>query len=318
MTKPANQRAEIRKRELSRRTEGRDLYSNANGEPEFRRSVTAFLDILGTKAALTTMTNADLLEQIRLLDRLNPGLHDSAWEGEWQRMLTFSDSIALAVPLRQNSHGLELGSALDSISAYQFELACAGRFLRGGITIGDAYADYENITGPALVEAADLEANVAVMPRVLLSEAGLRLAIMEGLSGYGDRAFTSEWNSALMIDADGRAFVNYLTTAIDAESNDVALAVDLLEDHKKAVTDALVKHSKPPRVREKYVWVAHYHNTFCAMHRPGEGLEIADPHLSPLEEEYPRPFRLVFTRHSKLAAKSAPAKPLRLRSKQSR
>lgn len=289
-------REQIRKRERVRRDEGRALYSDANGNPRFRNSVASYLDILGTKQAVTSMTNADLDKQIRLLDSLNRGLHDSAWEVEWQRMLTFSDSIALAVPIAQSTPlGMELGMVSASIGAYQFELACTGRFMRGGIALGDVYADYANITGPALVEAVDLETNVAVMPRVLVSADCLKVAIADGHASYGINSYQSEWNTSFMVDADGRAFVNYLSTVLDAEDNDVALAEDLLGRHRDAVSKALTEHSKPSRIREKYVWVSHYHNAFCALHRPAAGLQVTDP-LNPLEALYPRPFRSLFDR----------------------
>lgn len=289
----ADARAAIRNRERDRSKEGRILYSDSNGEPTFRRSVTSFLDILGTKAALTTMTGAQLRAQIELLDRLKERLHDSAWEGEWQRMLTFSDSIALAVPLQPDSRGGELLSTIDSVAEYQFSLALTGRFLRGGIAIGDAYADYANITGPALVESASLEANVAVVPRVLICDFSLRLAIAEAYQSYGENSALSEWNGALMIDADSRAFVNYLSAALQAEANGVADAADLLDDHKREVSKALA-NSKNSRVHEKYVWIAHYHNTFCETYRPDSHLQIDAPSLSSLELVYPRPFRPLF------------------------
>lgn len=287
-------RAEIFKREQDRTAEGRALYSDPAGKPIFCRSVTSFLDALGTKVALTNMTNSDLAEQIQLLDTLNRGLHSSEWEGEWQRMLTFSDSIALAVPLRTSSTGVELGGAIDSIAAYQFGLIRTGRFLRGGIAIGEAYADYANITGPALVEAAELESKVAVVPRVLVSDTCIRLAIAEAARGYGTRIVDSEWNSSVMIDADGRAFVNYLYTALNAEADGCGDALTLLSEHRKVVSEALTTPDADPRVRAKHVWVAHYHNSFCELHRQDESLQIGEPFLTPLEVLYPRAFRQLF------------------------
>lgn len=287
-------RAEIHQRERDRRKEGRELYSDSDGIPTFRRSVTSYLDILGTKAALTSMTNSDLAEQIRLLDSFSGVLHNSEWEWQWQRMLTFSDSIALAVPIQPNSHGLELSGTIGSIAIYQFELACTGRFLRGGIDVGNAYADYANITGPALAEAASLESDVAVVPRVLLSDACLQLVNDEAARGYEERPVQSEWNSALMIDADSRAFVDYLKTALDAESNGVEYAATLLDKHKKAVSEALDMYSENVRVREKYVWVAHYHNAFCERHQQDRSLMIGEPSLTPLELHDPHPFQQLF------------------------
>lgn len=293
MTTESERRDRIRERERERTAEGRNLYSDQNGEPVFRASVTAFLDLLGTKVALAGMTQPQLREQIELLDTLKNHLHDAALESQWQRILTFSDSIALAVPFKTSDKEIELGNTISSIGLYQFQLACTGRFLRGGIAIGNAYADYGNITGPALVEAAQLESEVAVVPRVLLSESASNSAIAEARIGYGDHPSRSPFNRALMVDADGRVFVNYLDVALEYEEEGVAEAVPLLQEHKKAVSNALDRHGSDPRVREKYVWIAHYHNFFCGLRLPGEELRI-DKHLSQLETSYPRQFRQLF------------------------
>ena len=254
--------------------------------------MTSFLDLLGTKEALSNMTEEQLREQIRLLDDLKTRLHDPAWEDQWQRMLTFSDSIALAVPFKTDDPELELGNTVSSIGYYQFDLACTGRFLRGGIAIGNAYADYANITGPALVTAAKLEAETAVVPRVVLDDSALLVVLHQAAAGYGEGLSRSPFNTTLMIDSDNRAFVNYLHVALEVEENEVEEAEVLLERHRDAVIDALTKHPETSRVREKYVWLAHYHNAFCKLYRMDESLQIVDP-LNALELLYHRPFRLL-------------------------
>ncbi|WP_206511441.1 hypothetical protein C5142_02175 [Rhodococcus sp. BGS-1C] len=209
-------------------------------------------------------------------------------------MLTFSDSIAVAVPIVATETGSELGILSDSISTYQFQLALSGRFLRGGISTGDVYADYAHITGPALVEAVLLEENTAVVPRVLLSTEALQYALYTGYSRYGSEAYQSEWNRTYIVDADGRAFVNYLDTALTAEQDDVRLAEDFLQEHKDTVVGALTTYTEPSRIREKYVWAAQYHNACCARHLQSESLQITKPALTPLEELFPRTFKPLF------------------------
>lgn len=285
-------REQIRERELKRRDEGRKLYSGEDGAPRFRPSVAAYLDILGTKEIVPAMTNADLKAQVELLDTLNESLHDPAWEVNVQRMLTFSDSIALTVPIRDNSDAeSELGLLADSIGLYQFELAREGRFLRGGLAIGPMYADYSHITGPALIEAVLLEQNKAedggaVFPRVLVNHKTLAGAgvDVDHLSVHSQEA----WNGNLMVDGDdGEAFVNYLSTVIDeaTEYQDIMVAIELLEQHRDAVMTALSTHEEASRVRDKYVWVAQYHNAFCSIHFSDfiDTLQILEPHLTASE-----------------------------------
>lgn len=290
-------RDEIRKRELARRLEGRELYSDEAGEPIFRRSVTAYLDILGTKESMPTMTSAGLRLQLDLLDEHLSALHDQPDDVQWQRMLTFSDCIALAVPVSETlPPGGNLEMVIESIATYQFLQAREGRFLRGGITLGDAYADYSTITGKALVDAVVLEENIAVVPRVLVSSDCLEHLIEAIRESHGNRwAMATETSTRLLIDADGLGFVNYLYVALDAEGNEVQPAVELLRKHRDAVVRALDKYPGSSRIRDKYVWVAHYHNAFCEEHRPGFDLQIVD-RLSPLEARYPREFRPLITR----------------------
>lgn len=287
-------RDQIREREQQRLSEGRELYSDDTGKPHLRLSVAAYLDALGTKDAIQTMTNEGLQRQIGLLDQLNSTLHDPSWESRYQRMLTFSDSIAVAVPIVGREIGSELGILSDSISTYQFQLALSGRFLRGGISTGDVYADYAHITGPALVEAVLLEEKTAVVPRVLLSTEALEYALYTGHTSYGSEAYQSEWNAQFMVDADGRAFVNYLDTALTAEQDEVGMAEDFLQEHKDAVVAALTTYSEPSRIREKYAWVAQYHNAFCALHLQSDSLQITHPDLTLLEGLFPRTFRPLF------------------------
>ncbi|MFT7024380.1 MAG: hypothetical protein ACJA07_003491 [Rhodococcus sp. (in: high G+C Gram-positive bacteria)] len=126
-----------------------------------------------------------------------------------------------------------------------------------------------------------LEENTAAVPRVLLSTEALQYALYTGYSRYGSEACQSEWNRTYIVDADGRAFVNYLDTALTAEQDDVRLAEDFLQEHKDTVVAALTTYTEPSRIREKYVWAAQYHNACCARHLQSESLHFTKPELTP-------------------------------------
>ena len=76
---------------------------------------------------------------------------------------------------------------------------------------GSLYMDDQLVTGPALVEAVDLEANDAVFPRILLSDDCVRLARVDD----ADFAADSPWRNELLVDGDGRIFLNYLSSLLD-------------------------------------------------------------------------------------------------------
>lgn len=225
-----------------------------------RPSFAVYIDALGTKQVMKSFTDVELRAQLVLMDQLNWFLHAPEWEGELQRFLSFSDNVIVGVPLgRDDTGGYGLGFFLGSVAAYQLHMTLKGRFQRGGIGTGLLYIDDSFVTGPALVDAVTLEQDVAVHPRIVLSEACAAIAVLDGRH-YADVS-RSPWNSQLLVDGDGRVFVDYLgalTESLDAKQVRAGVA-----EHRDQVEAALVKLNEPGRIREKYRWAAEYHNYVC-------------------------------------------------------
>lgn len=109
---------------------------------------------------------------------------------------------------------------------YQLELALSGELVRGGLCVGNVFADEYFVDGPALIEAYELESEVAVVPRVVLSPiaAGVALEDRSTMTWWADG-----WQDFVLFDSDGRLFVNYLVLG-----NEETLAV-----HRDSVEQAL-------------------------------------------------------------------------------
>jgi hypothetical protein len=254
-----------------------------------RDSFAVYLDVLGTRQAMASMDDKALRQQIELLDALASDLHDPGWEDFFQRMVSFSDNIALSVPMRDDSGTLlGVGYLMQPVAVFQLGMALSGRFVRGGIAAGRLYSDYTHVTGPALVKAVELEEDVAVFPRVLLDEDTVMLALLD-TRGYGE-PYKSPWNSQLLADADGRVFVNYLSATEEVAR---PAARSLIGRHRTQVLRALTTYHEPSRIRQKYVWAAHYHNAFCRYWYPRAPRLLVSDGLTPLEERYPRQFQLL-------------------------
>jgi len=151
------------------RKASRALYSDDASEPTLLPSFVVYLDELGTSARLGGMTNDDLRADLRAYDDLRWFLDDDStdWAADIQRVLYFSDNLVVAAPVDVATDNCDFGLFYHiwAAGAYQLNMALRGRVLRGGITVGDAYADDTFVTGPALLEAVRLEEEVAVNPR---------------------------------------------------------------------------------------------------------------------------------------------------------
>lgn len=285
------------------RRQARALYSTAGGKPRLLPSFALYLDELGVKNGSAGLTDKDLRRSLEELDRLSWFLHSDTEQG-WQRMLTFSDNVVVGMPLNdrmfEDDGGLH--SLVFSAAWYQLNLALLGRFMRGGFAYGPLYMDDRTVVGQALVDAVALESTLAVHPRIVLDQDCTRLAL-EVMDQYGPAAFAeSPTNAYLLVGADGLVFVNYLIGVLEAgESAETARSG--LQRHRDAVAEQLASATHAPRVRQKYVWLADYHNFFCREFTPFDDM-VVDTHLTDLEQRLPHSFRHLAER-PRLARRSA-------------
>jgi hypothetical protein len=272
------------------RETARELYWGATG-PVLLDSVVTFLDELGTSEAMPGLTNQDLKRTIELNESLTQTFHvDDVYEGN-DRIVTFSDNIVVGRPADTSRPDGGLLFHVDSAAHYQFEMAMEGRFVRGGVARGPLYIDDAFVTGDGLIRAHALESKTAVFPRILLSH--------DVMDGFTQEAFdyfppaSSPQYDLVLVDADGHPFVNYLSVLDDAYDDEDAVERSLAK-HQKVVEAAIAKFANKPSVRDKYRWVADYHNWVCTNYYSRPGF-IITAGLTQFEIEHPRQFVRLIT-----------------------
>ena len=157
----------------------------------------------------------------------------------------------------------EFGSAILKLSYFQLEMVVQGFYIRGAISVGDAYVDDIAVFGNALIEAYKGESTFARDPRIILTKSAEKV-VMNHLRYYGDPSYAPQTREILR-DADGQCFLNYLDCLLVAEEEG-GPDIDKLMEHKVSVEKKLAETRGNPPIWSKYAWVAGYHNYFCDLH----------------------------------------------------
>lgn len=242
-------------------------YPRENGVPRLLRSVVAFVDLLGTSphasesSAQSTLVKLDTaLRRARQESSIDEGL-------SWHHTSWFSDNLAVCAPLPHslfpNDRLFEeasLGFVFVTLIWLQFQLAIERVALRGGVTVGNQFADNEINFGPALVKAVKLEKE-AMFPRIVVDDVTLAVVDEHFYDHFvlADNPFHHE----LMQAPDKSVFVSYLGVVF--ESDDVTEMHKMLTLHRSALEDMRMAHRDGPEdIVRKYEWLAGYHNAFCS------------------------------------------------------
>lgn len=244
--------------------------------PTLRNSVLVFMDILGYSAMIRE--SEELGTQQEVLFRLYTTLSK---EREWLEERTvsqqqlrefikkdnyalkaFTDNIVMGWPIRDDAE-YELGSAFSKLAFFQLQMVTSGFFIRGAISVGNAYVDEIAVFGKALTEAHIGELSLARDPRIILTTSAMNAA-REHLTHYSEPRHAPHTRDILQ-DSDGQWFLNYLDCILIAE-NDQGPFYDEFLKHKTIVEQMLQQHRGNPSIWSKYAWVAGYHNYFSDLH----------------------------------------------------
>ncbi len=140
----------------------------------------------------------------------------------------FSDNIVIAVPTISSS----IYSAFASISIFcgviQQEFLNRQYLVRGGIAIGDFFADDVMIWGKALLNAYYVESNIAIYPRIVIHP-----------DVVGKLQLTTNPNRQkwVMQDNDGLFFIDYIQEHSD-KSIHLELLIYRIQDCDELIADA--------------------------------------------------------------------------------
>lgn len=166
--------------------------------------VVAFIDILGASKKIRDNVNLSLNQvhdvYSESLEEHKIYLSEAPISEIKPVVRIFSDNIVLAAP---TIHGVDAAfqSVLVFTAIVQQNFLGSGFLTRGGITVGSFFYDDVMIWGQALVEAYQLESNIAIYPRIVILPKLIEQLMF--LEFPATRQFISK-------DVDDLYYVNYM------------------------------------------------------------------------------------------------------------
>lgn len=254
-------------------TNNRNPYIKENGEPALRRSVVAFVDILGYQKMVLEAENTGRSYEFLLtihralsesLGHLIGGIGeiDDPFDKDFYRVKIFTDNIIIGYPVFDDAES-ELGRIFSSLAFFQLSMVNQGFFLRGAISIDNLYIDEHIVYGKGLIDSYLGESKKARDPRIILTETA-SLAVKQHIEYYAQPSFAPQ-TKHILLDSDGQFFLNY-SHSIFIATPERDPYYDELVAHKKVIEKKLQDFRDQPLLWSKYSWAANYHNYFCDLH----------------------------------------------------
>jgi hypothetical protein len=238
------------------------------GQPTLRKSYCVFMDVLGFSEMISSSSGAH--NEISLFQRyydvttdIIDKLNEHAEDDSILQLKMFSDNIVLALPWFSHDGESEFGFILSALSEYQLSMALNGFFVRGGLSVGNLFVNENMIYGNALLEAYELESKQANDPKIILSDDVLR--VLRSHTQFYSNPEHSPQNSDVIIDTDGKGFINYLDQLIYEDGEGFCIDRERLVLHKIKIIEAVELHRENPKIWYKYHWLCDYHNYFCLL-----------------------------------------------------
>ncbi len=184
----------------------------------FEDCFVAFLDILGVKKLLDKIAKDEELAK-NMIDALKintkfGNIKETSMHGNLSiRSFYFSDSFAFI--MKKEKHNLP--HLFLIIRFLQDRFWEKGFCFRGAITIGNMYwpEGEENILlGEGIVKAYCLESEVAIYPRIIISDDLFKFIEDESIDGYPLTKDNTKLKNVIIKDKDGIYFLDLLNTSI--------------------------------------------------------------------------------------------------------
>ena len=261
---------------------------------EYKDCFVAFLDILGFSEKVADSQNNQETLKI-LIDSLSicgafPSGGKKKVDSQGQRTISvqsrfFSDAVVFFMQEKPK----DIAQLFFMTRYLQDRLWGKGICLRGAITLGsmhwDDYADLNITIGPALIEAHKLESEIAIYPRIIVSEDLYSYINNKNIKAdpFGGGLNASHDPDALLKDyikrdADGVYFLDLLNSEILRTNDEVlessgddkfSITWNFLSgsnhDYMLTKVDEIINEnitsSKDEKIRQKYEWLKSYMNT---------------------------------------------------------
>lgn len=265
--------------------------------PTMRTGLVAFVDVLGflnrVKRAARERREQEELERIHQALAEADQLSDNQYPF-WD-VRFFTDNLVLVHP--ELAANLDAAQVLTALAYYQLAMCQHGYFVRGGVSLGPAFADKRIVFGLPLVQSYEIEHSIARFPRIVAHDSVIEM-IKQFDSQLGQPGM-STFNILLRRDlSDGRYFVDYLRCVAHRplmaaslskitrrEAND--RIVSMLDGHKRAIAQAFHRDGRNPKLYPKFEWVRRYHNQACQEIQDGARSIVSDLSSCMIDETEP-------------------------------
>lgn len=147
---------------------------------------------------------------------------------------SFSDNIIISMPFYEGERNFlaRLNLIVTFSNIFQYAMTSQGVYTRGGISYGSFYFDENIIFSKALINAYELEKNVAKYPRIVIDQEIIKL-----LAQTKNHDIVNQLSKALYLDWENVAFISPLSfndeMAIELEETINSGKIEILEKIKK-------------------------------------------------------------------------------------
>ena len=220
--------------------------------PEEKDYVIAYIDLLGTKELLANSSDAsvfgDIYYPFLIAGKILPTMRDLKWDNI--KIKIFSDNILIAHPVSNPKNKEDVYSAYREVRNFlQFFLsmfANKGILFRGAITVDKLLINDLMVWGKGLSAVVNLEENVAIYPRIVISDDLLKVFDSFGLTGV-----KFEEKFSCLQDFDDCVFFDFF------DYNDFESMESLLELANEYI-EKKIQTGASPRIMQKYRWFKNY------------------------------------------------------------
>lgn len=205
---------------------------------ELKQYLVAFIDLLGFSSMVAHDCETPNGEQ-----KYIESLYDCHMETRGLKtdhpdlqLIQFSDSVVFALPYSIDNYI----SFVSMISDYQYNLLRKGILCRGGVSYGKHFFTEDFLFSNGMIEAYRLESEVALSPRVVISNDLFEL-VKPKLEAKG-------LSVPLLFEEDGLWFIHYL---FERNSSETWGAISMVTPSEL---------SSFPSIRSKQIWLINYYN----------------------------------------------------------
>jgi hypothetical protein len=226
---------------------------------KYKHSIVSFFDILGFRKLIQNSSAETIYKILEIFK--NQSKHDDEVASLFKMKFTnFSDCVVRSVDFIGNEAEYPikiLFSELIDLVHIQCSLIYENILIRGAISVDEIYHSNQTVFGPGLVKAYLMENFDAKYPRIILKK-NLIDSLSKIFKTESEQDDIKQILSLLRSEQNNFYYLDYLRV-ISNEADHHTDFVRFLDHHKNLIVENYSLATKP-RVIDKYVWLAEYHN----------------------------------------------------------